>query len=120
MAKGDITHVDIPADDIERATRFYRAVAGWDLAPVEGFPGYNMFRTGQRSGGGIGQRGKTAPNVLRIYISVDSLEEAVATAEKEGGSVVQPPTQISGMGRYAAVLDTEGNEVGLYESASAR
>lgn len=118
MAKGEITHIDIPADDIERAKRFYHAVAGWEAAPVEGFPGYHMFRTGPQSGGGIGQRGQTAPDVLRIYITVDSLEEAVAAAEKEGGSVVQPPTDIPGMGRYAAVHDTEGNEVGLWEAAA--
>jgi predicted enzyme related to lactoylglutathione lyase len=114
---GEITHVDIPADDIERAKRFYRAVAGWEIGAVPGFDDYEMFRTGEASGGGIGLRGKTAPDRLRIYITVPNLESAVAAAERAGGTVAQPPTDIQGMGRYAAVNDTEGNEVGLWEQA---
>ena len=117
---GEITHVDIPADDIERAKRFYRAVAGWEIGPVEGFPDYEMFRTSEQSGGGIGLRGKTAPDRLRVYVTVDRLEDAVAAAEQNGGSLAQPPTDIPGMGRYAAVNDSEGNEIGLWETVPAR
>ena len=114
---GEITHVDIPADDIERAKRFYRAVAGWEIGAVPGFDDYEMFRTGEASGGGIGLRGKTAPDRIRLYITVENLEEALARVEQEGGQVAVGATDIQGMGRYAAVTDTEGNEVGLWEQA---
>jgi predicted enzyme related to lactoylglutathione lyase len=114
---GQITHIDIPADDIERAKGFYRAVAGWEIGPVPGFEDYEMFRTGEASGGGIGIRGKTAPDQLRIYITVDRLEDAVAAAQRAGGSLAVPPADVPGQGRYAAVTDTEGNEVGLWEAA---
>jgi uncharacterized protein len=116
MAAGQITHVDIPADDIDRAKRFYRAVAGWEIGPVPGFPDYEMFRTGEASGGGIGIRGKTAPDRIRLYVTVDRLEDAIAAAEQNGGSIVQPATEIMGQGRYAAVNDPEGNEIGLWET----
>jgi len=116
MAKGEITHIEFPADDTERAKRFYAAVAGWTFDEVEGFPGYHMFRSGPASGGAIARRGEMAPQALRIYISVDSLEEAAAAAEASGGTVVEPPTEIGqGMGRFAVVRDTEGNEVGLWQ-----
>jgi uncharacterized protein len=119
MARGEITHIELPADDPERAKRFYSAVAGWEFGAMEGFPDYWMFRTGEQSGGGIGRRGESVGNVVRIYISVDSLDDAVAAAEAHGGRVVQPPTPIPGMGRYAAVMDPEGNEIGLFETPPA-
>jgi uncharacterized protein len=112
---GEITHIEFPADDVERAKRFYEAVAGWQFSEMDGFAGYWVFRTEEGHGGGLGQRGKTVGSVIRDYISVPKLEAAVAAAEANGGKVVQPPTDIPGQGRYAAVLDSEGNEVGLFE-----
>jgi predicted enzyme related to lactoylglutathione lyase len=50
---------------------------------------------------------------------VDSLETAVAAAEANGGAVIAPPNDVPGQGRYAAVTDSEGNEIGLWESAPA-
>jgi hypothetical protein len=117
MAKGEITHIELPADDVERAKRFYAAVAGWEFGEPEGFAGYHMFQTGEASGGAIAKRGEMAPQQLRIYITVDSLEAACAAAEGTGGTVVEPPTDIGGgMGRFAVVRDTEGSEVGLWQT----
>jgi predicted enzyme related to lactoylglutathione lyase len=119
MAKGEITHIEFPADDTERAKVFYTAVAGWEFAEQDAFPGYFMFRNGEASGGAIGKRGEMAPQSLRIYITVDSLEEACAAAEANGGAVVEQPTDIGGgMGRFAVVRDTEGSEVGLWQTSA--
>lgn len=117
MAKGSITHIEFPADDVERAKRFYGAVAGWEFGEMEGLPNYWLFRTSDTAGGGLGKRGDTVSNVVRVYIDVDDLEDAIAAASASGGKVVTPPSPVPGFGRYAAVLDPEGNEVGLFESA---
>lgn len=119
MARGEITHIEFPADDVERAKAFYGAVAGWQFGVMEGFPDYWVFQTAPGAGGGIGRRGESVGNVVRVYISVPRLEEAVTAAVAHGGTVVQGPTDIPGMGRYAAVLDPEGNEVGLWEVTEA-
>ena len=119
MAKGEITHIEFPADDTERAKRFYAAVAGWEFGEMDGMPGYHLFRSGEASGGAIGKRGEMAPQQVRVYITVDSLEEACAAAEATGGSVVEQPTDIGqGMGRFAVVRDTEGSEVGLWQNVT--
>jgi uncharacterized protein len=115
MARGMITHVELPADDLDRAKRFYAAVAGWDASEMGGMPGYLVFRTEEGHGGGIGKRGDTVGRTLRIYIDVDKLEEAVAAAEANGGVSVEPPADVPGMGRFAVVRDPEGTEVGLWE-----
>jgi uncharacterized protein len=84
---------------------------------VPGFAGYHMFQTGPNAGGAIGKRGEMAPEKLRLYVVVDTLEEGCAAVEANGGSVVEPPTDIGqGMGRFAVIRDTEGNEMGLWQS----
>jgi predicted enzyme related to lactoylglutathione lyase len=119
MGKGTITHIEFPADDVERAKRFYAAVAGWEFSEMEGMSGYWLFRTGPEAGGGIGRRGESVGQVVRVYIDVDDLEAAVAAATANGGSVVTPPSDIPGQGRFAAVRDPEGNEIGLYAAAAS-
>ena len=117
MPRGEITHVEFPADDPERAKRFYAAVAGWEFGEMPEMPGYHLFQTEERHGGAIGQRGVTIARALRLYITVDSLEEGVIAAEANGGTVVEQPTEIGqGMGRFAVVLDSEGTEIGLWQS----
>jgi predicted enzyme related to lactoylglutathione lyase len=119
MAKGTITHIEFPADDLERAKKFYSAVAGWEFGTMGEFPDYWLYRSEEGHGGGIGKRGETVGKTVRVYITVDRLEDAVAAAEANGGTVVTPPSDVPGQGRYAAVLDTEGSEIGLWESAPA-
>jgi hypothetical protein len=117
VGKGEITHIEFPADDPERAKRFYSAVAGWEFSETDGMPNYFMFRNGEGTGGAVGKRGENTGQQLRIYITVDSLEDAVAAAAANGGTVTEQPMDIGGgMGRFAVVRDTEGSEVGLWQS----
>ena len=98
MAKGTITHIEFPADDVDRARDFYAAVAGWELTEMEGMPGYLVFRSEEGHGGGIGKRGESVGSVVRVYITVDKLEDAIATAEQHGGSVVDAAQRDPGHG----------------------
>jgi uncharacterized protein len=53
-----------------------------------------------------------------ITINVDSIDKALGQVEANGGSVVQPRTEIPGMGAFAYFKDTEGNTMGLWENAA--
>jgi uncharacterized protein len=116
MAKGEYTHIEIPADDLDRAKRFYSSVFGWELASMGGFEDYLVYRVGS-VGGGIGKRGKTAGNVIRNYITVDSLDEAEPKVKAGGGRILHARTEIQGMGTYTVVADSEGNEIALWQDA---
>jgi predicted enzyme related to lactoylglutathione lyase len=116
MAVGQITHVEFPSDDLERATSFYSQLFGWDIRQIPEMPDYALFqdRPGE-SGGAIGLRGQTAPERLRIYVEVESLDVTVARVLELGGSIAVEITDVPGQGRYAAMIDTEDNEIGLWE-----
>ena len=117
MAKhGEWNHIEIPADDPDRARRFYEAVAGWQFTAAEGFADYWLCTAGPAElGGGLGIRDKTAPSKIRNYLSVDSVDASLGVVEANGGKVVTGKTDI-GFGWYATILDSEGNEIGLYEA----
>jgi hypothetical protein len=115
---GEFSHIEFPADDLDRAKAFYGAVFGWQFRDMEGYDNYALYTAGPGDlGGGIGVRGDSAPAGVRNYITVDSVDDTLAKVTANGGSIVVPKTDI-GIGWYAAVMDTEGNELGLYRSKS--
>ncbi len=119
MAHGEINHIEFPADDPERAMRFYEAVAGWQFSAMDGMPDYWVFRSGEGCGGAVGKRGVSTGTVIRDYIEVDSIEHALAAAERTGGTTKEGKSEIPGFGWFAVVIDPEGTEVGLFQSSAA-
>lgn len=115
MAHGDITHVEIPVKDIARARAFYSEIFGWDISDVPGFENYPMWRAPNQISGGalvLQEEGFTQP---RSVIEVDSIEAALATAERLGGSVVMAKTAIDETSSWALFIDPDGNSIGVYE-----
>lgn len=119
MAHGEMNHIEFPADNPERAKAFYGAVAGWEFGEMEGFPDYYMFRTFEGYGDAIGRRDVSTRHTLRIYIEVNSIEDALAASSRTGGTTKEPKTEIPGMGSFAVVTDPEGSEVGLFQGTGA-
>jgi uncharacterized protein len=113
VANHDITHIDIPAADLDRVTRFYEQAFGWTIdRSVEGYP---MFRDAtDDSGGGFttslepGQAAGIVP-----YINVDDVRAALAAVASAGGETVQERAEIPGQGHYATFRDSEGNTLGV-------
>lgn len=118
MAHGDITHIDIPVDDMDRATTFYNDVLGWQIAELPGYEDYPMWRSpNQISGGGFTPR-EAALQTIRNYVEVDSIDDVLDKVTKAGGHVVMEKSPISETSWYAVFSDTEGNQMGLYEGTT--
>lgn len=118
MAHGDITHIDIPVGDIERAKGFYSGIFGWDIQEVPGYEGYPMWQAPNKiSGGGLAPRsdGFTSP---RSYVEVDSIDDTLAKVTDLGGRVAMAKQEISPTSWWASFVDPEGNEIGLYEGTT--
>ena len=119
MKHGDLTHLEIPADDPDRARDFYQRLFGWSFQEMPGYAGYHLFTTpvGEEGmGGAIGKRGESAPEKLRPYVWVDSIDATLPLVEESGGTVVEAKAEVPGQGWYAVLADTEGNEVALWET----
>jgi uncharacterized protein len=121
-----VVHFEIPTDDLSRAKEFYSSVFGWELQTMEEMP-YTIVRTTPVDesqmptepgaiNGGMMQRSAETPGPV-LTIGVDSIEASLKQLEAAGGDIVQPKTDIPGMGAFAYAKDTEGNVIGLWESA---
>lgn len=118
MAHGDITHIDIPVNDLGSAAAFYSELFGWQIAEVPGFEGYPMWQApNEVSGGGLAPReeGFTQP---RSYVEVDSIEETLAKATAHGATVAMAKSPISESSWWAIFVDPDGNHIGLYEGTT--
>ena len=123
-----IVHFEIPADNIERAKKFYSSIFGWDIQKFpmpEGSPDYYgvcttevdkkrmPIKPGAINGGMMKRSHKSETPVL--VINVKSVDAYVKKIEKAGGKVVMPKMSIADMGFYARIADTESNVIGLWE-----
>jgi len=123
---GEVGHFEIPADDTERASKFYSATFGWKLTHLPEM-NYTMVTTGPVDGKGMpkepgyvgGGIGKREGNLLHpvVTIVVDDIAAAEKTIEKNGGKIVQRKRAIGDgtMGHMGYFKDSEGNVVGLYQ-----
>lgn len=123
---GRVVHFEIPCDDGDRARAFYGQAFGWDLMTMPDMD-YTMVMTGPSGdtgpteagfiNGGIFERQgeMTAPNVV---IDVDDIEDALAAVEEAGGTTVEGRIPVGDMGFAAYFRDTEGNLLGIWETAS--
>jgi predicted enzyme related to lactoylglutathione lyase len=67
--------------------------------------------------GGMLARGESAAPSPVVVMDVPSIDDALATIERLGGSTVVPKQPVGEMGFTAYVKDTEGNVVGLWETS---
>lgn len=115
-----IAHFDLPADDLERAKKFYEELFGWKFTSVPGMPmPYYLIETkdlkGNDSvGGGMGPRGAPDQKIVN-YMGVKSVEDSIAKVKELGGKIVMAKAPVPGWGYLAICTDTEGNTFGLWE-----
>ena len=123
---GRVVHFEVPFDDGQRARSFYRDAFGWELQEMPEMS-YTMVTSGPS-----GDQGPTEPGYINggmlerttspargpvLTIDVDNIDDALATIEKLGGSTVVGRTAVADMGFSAYFTDSEGNVMGLWETA---
>ena len=118
-----VVHFEIPADNIERAKKFYQSLFGWKINDVPNM-NYSIIHTvevdeknmpkepGAINGGMFKREAGDSPVVV---ISVKSVDDSLKKIKKAGGSIALPKQTIQGMGYYAKVKDTEGNIIGIFQ-----
>jgi uncharacterized protein len=122
-----VVHFEIPSDDLARAKEFYGSIFGWEINEIPEV-NYTSLTTNQVDeqqlpkergviNGGMFKRSPEVPSTPVITIGVDDVEISLKEIEAHGGTVVAPRTEVPGMGAFAYFKDTEGNVLGLWETA---
>lgn len=113
-----ISHLEIHAEDTERAVDFYREVFGWMIMPKSsGGEEYWLILkmgTGSEISGGIRPRLQPSAHNIPQYV-VDSVDDACQKITAQGGKIVQPKKAIPGTGYLVYCQDTEGNLFAVLE-----
>ena len=122
MVTKTVVHFEIPANDVERLSKFYSGVFGWkfEKMPMGDGMDYWMVSTGPRDksvGGGMYKK-QMEMETPRNYIAVDNIDAAIATFTNAGGRQAVEKQEIPGMGWSFIGMDPEGNAVGLFQGAS--
>lgn len=114
MADQLIAHVEIPSSDLDQSKSFFNKVFGWEFKPFG--KGYMLFNNHRGIMAGIRQVEKVNSGDTTVFhISVANIDETLASAKANGGSVFKEKTVIPAMGWYALLKDPQGNIIGLYQ-----
>jgi len=107
VAHARLSLVEFPADDPERARRFWAGLLGSDLDPRAEEDGAG-WETGSGPAVGVHARGPGPGDTFSLpYFAVDDLSEAVSRVEELGGAIVHPGD------RWVICKDSEGNPFAL-------
>ena len=108
MADPRPTLVEFPADDPERARRFWGGLLGAELGPRREAEGEGWQTHDPATAVGVHARGPGPGDSFSLpYFSVDDLGPALERVEALGGSVIHPGA------RWAICRDSEGSPFGL-------
>jgi len=116
-----VVYFEIPALDLERACEFYSQVFETTLTK-DIVDGYQMAFF-ESSGDSFGATGALVVGDVYVpshqgcflYFGVESIDETVARALKNGGSVLYPKKSNGDLGFVAEIQDSEGNRIALHE-----
>lgn len=103
---------ELMTTDAEGAKAFYQALFGWDMAtqPVNNVM-YTVLKAAGQEVGGLMQRPpgmENVPSHWATYVTVSDVEACIQQVDALGGTVVMPPMDIPGVGRFALIQDPQG------------
>jgi len=103
---------ELMTSDVDKAIKFYTGLFGWKTEPMSmGELTYTVMKNGDVGIAGLMPKPKEmaqAPTSWTAYFAVSDCDATVKKAEKLGGKVYQPPTDIPDVGRFSILADPFG------------
>lgn len=124
-----VVHFELPADNIDRAKKFYKETFGWQMQDM---PEMNYITIKTREvdekmmpkeigaiNGGMFKRGDmdNMINGATFSINVEDIDTAVKKIKNAGGLILKEKMPVSDMGFVAYFKDTEGNILSVWQTA---
>jgi len=112
-----IINFHLPADDVDRAAKFYHEVFGWEFVAFPNSPVPYLVHEPGDDGAGIPAAITARQAVITSpvpTIEVDHIDQALIDIATKGGQ--QGRVQdLPGIGRFAYAIDSEGNTIALLQ-----
>jgi predicted enzyme related to lactoylglutathione lyase len=115
---------EIPADNIDRAKKFYGDLFGWKMVNYDNNDSnsggeYLMFETvdeNEKPGirGGMMKR-QHPQQMICNFVTVKSVDEYATKIEQLGGKILIPKIAAKGNGYFLVCSDTENNHFGIFQ-----
>jgi predicted enzyme related to lactoylglutathione lyase len=115
VARSSLSLIEFPADDAERARRFWSGLLGVELEPRDDSQGEGWQTSGTAPLVGVHARGRGPGDSFSLpYFAVNDLQQALADVRALGGEVIHPGE------RWAICKDSERTPFALEQSQSAQ
>src|SRR5687768_16108429 len=111
-----VHYLEIVSNDVDTQTGLYQRIHGLSFGPPDADLGQARVAT-QADGTLVGIRKPLAAHeqsIMRSYLAVDDIQQAVKQAEEHGAAVAYPPTQQGQRGTFAIVIQG-GVQHGLWQ-----
>lgn len=111
-----VHYLEIISNDVEILTGLYERMHGLSFGPPDPDLGHARVAS-QADGGLIGIRKPLAAHeqpIMRTYLAVEDIQQAVKTAEESDAMIAYPPTPQGDQGTFAIVIQGDV-EHGLWQ-----
>jgi predicted enzyme related to lactoylglutathione lyase len=107
---------DLLTTDVEQAKAFYPELLGWEVETWKpGEADYPMIKANGAQHGGFGPLEGGGASHWIGHVFVEDVDEAVAAAQREGGTVRGEPGGHPEVGRWATIIDPQGAEISAFK-----
>jgi len=111
-----VHYFEIVSNDVDGLTGLYQRMCGLCFGPPD--PDLGQARVAARADGAlVGIRKPLAGHeqpIMRAYLAVEDIQQAVKTAEESGATIAYPPTRQGNQGVFAIVIQGDV-EHGLWQ-----
>lgn len=107
-----VSYIELHTKNVDQAKGFYGELFGWKFQSLPMTPRYEAMEGAQS--GGILEESAGSGYWLQ-YIDVEDVTASAKKAEKLGGKVLKPKTEVPDMGWFAVVQDPAGASFALWQ-----
>ena len=120
---GSLSWCELLTTDAAKAGKFYAGLFGWTLKdmPMPDLK-YTVFSSGETMTGGmmtIQKEWGPMPSNWLTYFAVDDCDARAERTKRLGGTILKPPADVPGVGRFAILQDPQGGTFAIIQNAKA-
>jgi predicted enzyme related to lactoylglutathione lyase len=114
---------ELMTSDPQAATKFYGELFGWQFETMAMPDGdYHVAALGEETIAGImaiPEEAKGSPSFWGQYFTVNDVDSFAVNITALGGSIIVPPTEVPGVGRFVMFQDPQGATLSAFQYSDA-